>query len=79
MFKHVCRGDPQIMCTTMKLMQKLVLSGDAWLSRSALQSENMSHSSLLLSWHVQAPDHKDMIGEAHQPAVCTCRDLRSVR
>jgi len=24
-------GDPQIMCTTLKLLQKLVLSGDPWL------------------------------------------------
>ena len=27
--------DPQIMCTTLKIMQKLVLSGDAWRLRGA--------------------------------------------
>ena len=28
--KCAAAGDPQIMCTTLKLLQKLVLSGDPW-------------------------------------------------
>ena len=40
-------GDPQIMCTTLKLLQKLVLSGDPW---------------LIVGWMKQVIPEKEILG-----------------